>query len=550
MASKNKKLKIGFIIDNTDLDYFFWRQYEYSLKSSTYEIETLIINNNKRSFRNKLIKYGFIKSISIFTYKLVISFEKILIFFIDKELLNFFKKKKIQEIEINKFYVDNIINNKSNKTTYKDEDIKIIKKLNLDVILVSCNGILSGKILNVAKKGIISLHHGDNNFYRGHAPCFWETFYRKNKIGYVIQRLTENLDAGDILYKGSIPTSFLFTHNYTKISIKSVKYLSILLEKNFKIGKRNFVDNPFYNLYSDIPTSTIQIKYVFRILFQLGKKILSRIFKINLIWNIGFLNDNKFEGVVLNKVKYFKNPRNRFFADPFAFVYKNKRFIFVEDYSFKLKKATISAIDLDKEKVFQNILNEDFHLSYPHIFQINNEIFLIPESHESNAIRLYKCISFPEKWIFVKNLINNISAADTNIIYHNNYYWLFTTIDQSGIGDHSSELYIYFSKSIYSDKWVSHPQNPVISDSNRARNGGPFLCINNKILRPFQKHVFHFYGKSIGFAEIKKLSTKNYEEISTFNIEPSFMKNILGTHTISKSKNLLTIDFVKKNILS
>ena len=94
MASKNKKLKIGFIIDNTDLDYFFWRQYEYSLKSSTYEIETLIINNNKRSFRNKLIKYGFIKSISIFTYKLVISFEKILIFFIDKELLNFFKKKK------------------------------------------------------------------------------------------------------------------------------------------------------------------------------------------------------------------------------------------------------------------------------------------------------------------------------------------------------------------------------------------------------------------------------------------------------------------------
>jgi len=38
----------------------------------------------------------------------------------------------------------------------------------------------------------------------------------------------------------------------------------------------------------------------------------------------------------------------------------------------------------------QIVLSESFHLSYPYVFYVGGEYFMIPESYEANSMRLYR----------------------------------------------------------------------------------------------------------------------------------------------------------------
>ena len=63
-----------------------------------------------------------------------------------------------------------------------------------------------------------------------------------------------------------------------------------------------------------------------------------------------------------------------------------------------------------------------------------------------------------------------------------------------------------------SKDWKPHKNNPVIFDSNQARNGGMIFSENNKIFRVFQRQGFDMYGKSLGISEIKTLNEAQYNE--------------------------------------
>ena len=150
------------------------------------------------------------------------------------------------------------------------------------------------------------------------------------------------------------------------------------------------------------------------------------------------------------------------------------------------------------------------------------------------------------KWEFEKVLIKNVCAGDTNIFYHNEKWWLFTNIDSSDlskyVGDeHDSELHIYYADNLHSE-WKRHKDNPVIFDSNYARNGGKILNQDNILYRVYQTHDFETYGKGFGVAKITKLTTEDFEEVKLFQVEPNFYKDITGTHHFSFENNLAVFD--------
>ena len=149
-------------------------------------------------------------------------------------------------------------------------------------------------------------------------------------------------------------------------------------------------------------------------------------------------------------------------------------------------------------------------------------------------------------WKLHKILIKNIDACDTNIFFHQKKWWIMTNVDSSNIGDHNSELHIYYSDSLDSQEWIPHPANPIIFDSNKARNGG-LLKKNGDLYRVFQVQDWDFYGKSIGIAKIETLTEKNYSEKIIHEVQPRFFENIDGIHTYNFDEGLLTFDFIKKN---
>ena len=89
---------------------------------------------------------------------------------------------------------------------FSEADIEIVRGYRADFILRFAFGIIRGGILEAAKYGIWSFHHGDEEKYRGGPAGFWEIFENDPVNGLILQRLTSRLDGGIILKKGYLKT--------------------------------------------------------------------------------------------------------------------------------------------------------------------------------------------------------------------------------------------------------------------------------------------------------------------------------------------------------
>ena len=71
-------------------------------------------------------------------------------------------------------------------------------------------------------------------------------------------------------------------------------------------------------------------------------------------------------------------------------------------FSYKLNIGIIVCAKCDNERQcfskFKNVLVEEFHLSYPVIFDFDGRKYMMPEANESNQLLLYECEQFPYKW--------------------------------------------------------------------------------------------------------------------------------------------------------
>ena len=67
-------------------------------------------------------------------------------------------------------------------------------------------GILRGEVLDVARHGIWSFHHDDERVIRGGPPSFWEVDDGLATTGVLLQRLTDQLDAGIPLARATFRT--------------------------------------------------------------------------------------------------------------------------------------------------------------------------------------------------------------------------------------------------------------------------------------------------------------------------------------------------------
>jgi hypothetical protein len=544
------KLKVGLILDKGDQTHLINDLIERSKGSENYIIEYLIVqkirNHGKPNFKKYKNINLLIRVFNSLFFSLIIKFEK-----------RFLLKHKIYFKQFNIYDLDTFnipiieVNPKISKSgfvfKYSNEDISKITKLDLDLLIRGGSGILRGDILNLCRFGILSLHHGNNDINRGGPPGFWEVYHRIPDTGFIIQRLCDELDGGEVFVKGSIPTSTSYLLNLVKIQIIANIYFDKLLNligKEKKLPK-SYSPKPYsYDLYK-LPSIDVQCLYLLKTFhYKISDIILSKIgYKLN--WAIAYGFNANWENLEFRKFKKIKNPPNRFYADPFVYSKNGLNICFVEDYNYSQGKAKISAIKLttyDYEDL-GTVIEEPFHMSYPFIFTDGDNLYMCPETHQLSEIRIYKCIDFPLKWEFYKTLIKDISASDTNIFYLNNKWWMLTNIDTGNLGDHCSELHLFFSDSL-DDNWSPHPLNPIFFSPLNARNGG-FLIKNNDIFRVFQVQGFDNYGESMSVAKIIEISEYNYKEEVVFDITPAFFKNLKGTHTFSNHSNLNTIDYSK-----
>ena len=533
-----RKARVGLVLDQGLQD---WRVNDFikkSINSKIYKIECLIIQNisNHHSLEpSQFVKRSF--------FKIILFFEK---YFVDRyiQTSDFFKKHDIKKFGIKQINVNSPAENDV-IGKYSERDLNRMGNENLDLLVNFSESPIKGELLGIPFHGVISFQYGDMANHKKGPPGFWEVFKREKSTSFYIQSNHDNLgEENKILLKGSIPTNFFFSLNMIKLYKKSNIFMCKILEDILenKISK-NVIRSQVRNQSSIIPSVFEQIKYILKTNAYLFKKFIRKIKKERVTWNVGYEFSKNWEDAWSRSFKIINNPKNSYLADPFLFNHKGKNYCFVEQFNFSSNKGHISVLEISVEenKFLGTVIDENFHLSYPNIFQHNDEIYMCPESSAAKDIRLYKCKDFPLEWELEKILISDIQAVDSNIFRLDNKWWMLTNVDSSETGELCSELHLFFSHDLKSNNWKSHPMNPVIFDSKCARNGG-MIFENEKLYRVFQVQGWDNYGESFGISKILKIDEHEYLEEQVFEFPFKLLKNAKGTHTLNSKNGIIVSD--------
>tara|TARA_B100001250_G_C19796644_1_gene789023 strand:+ start:697 stop:2271 length:1575 start_codon:yes stop_codon:yes gene_type:complete len=521
------KIKIGIITNGKFVDKYTYDLAKWLKSNSKYfHFKNFIsIPNEKTNFdNNKILKKIF--------FKLIVFFENVILKFTNKHK-NHLSKFDIKNVVREELKIKILKRNEFNK-----KDLKDIKNKKFDILIRSCANILDKDFFKISKYGIISFHHGDYKHFRGSPAGFWEVFNKERKTGFMIQKINEGLDYGNIILEGFVQTKSFFLLNQAELYLKSNFYLKKFLLDFSKNKKFIFIKKGKKGKIYETPKIYNQIKYI----LQTNKILIKKLFFNKYNFKLALFKENNIAYPIV-----VKNDKNKFLADPFLIKHNNETYCFAEEYDNIKKRGHIVCINFKKEVPEKKIvLSENFHLSFPFIFKFKKNFFMCPDSSNISEIRLYKSVNFPLKWKLYKTIKKNIKAVDNIIFKKNNLWWLLTNIDRSNSGDFSHDLSIFYSKKgPLTEKWKSHPQNPIKTNSLESRNAG-LIFEKNKIIRVSQVQGFDNYGESINFHEIKYLSTKIYLEKMFKN--KNFIKikkklKNLDIHHYSKIDKSIIVDF-------
>jgi hypothetical protein len=200
-----------------------------------------------------------------------------------------------------------------------------------------------------------------------------------------------------------------------------------------------------------------------------------------------------------------------FVADPFLYRADNLWHLYFEVLNRGNGRGEIglaTSTDLVTWQYQQIVLAEPFHLSYPHVFDWQGERYMIPESHQTNSIRLYRAAPFPAAWTHVHTILEGEPFSDSTLVRFENRWWLFTQTSPIGKNDN---LRLFFAEDLFGP-FTEHPMSPIVEHNpHGARPAGPVISTGQSLLR-FAQDCAPKYGLNVFAFEITTLTTSVYAE--------------------------------------
>ena len=281
--------------------------------------------------------------------------------------------------------------------TFSAADIEAIAETRPDVILRFGFGILKGDILDIARYGLWSYHHGDPTAYRGQPPGFWEMYDGKPVTGSILQILNEKLDSGTILHAGFFQTQ---PHSYAKTrddiymgSAPWVRRTCAEILNGHDITARHNPDIKWGKLYKT-PKNHQMVAFLCRTAIAYCRnQIKHRFFRQQ--WTCGVvdapihivagLSGPSVQTAALSATRWMPEPKRAFAADPFVIPGQddsdNVNILF-EYFDETANIGRIASVTYSEANGFGPItekLRLPTHLSYPYVFASKGVTFCVHE---------------------------------------------------------------------------------------------------------------------------------------------------------------------------
>ena len=228
-------------------------------------------------------------------------------------------------------------------------------------------------------------------------------------------------------------------------------------------------------------------------------------------------------------------------ADPFVVTHKGSTFVLCEELMIGSNKGVISAIALGEGALARPkaVLEEDFHLSYPHVFEHAGEIWMIPETAQAEKVLLYRAVDFPHRWVREGVLLEGERFCDSTMLKHGDKFWIFTTTARWG-GSSWDTLVVYSAPSLLGP-WTQCFDSPSVIDARFSRSAGTINVINGQIFRPAQD-CSRGYGSAINICRIDRLDITGVLQTPVARLSALVAKQELGIHTSNVLGNVHAID--------
>lgn len=413
---------------------------------------------------------------------------------------------------------------KNHSEYFSDADVDTIKTHQLDFILRFGFNIIRGGILDAARYGIWSYHHGDEQRFRGGPPGFWEICRDEPVTGAILQRLTDRLDAGIVLRKGYFKT---IRHSWSgtidQLFMETAHWPAQVasdIMNNVNLSWDGGASTTTAPIYKN-PGNLRMIRFliglaVSRLLFHWNE--LTRAEK----WNIGLARVPL--GDFVNRQTHdlpawlLTNLPHRYAADPFVFPANNELVIFYESYDYRSAKGRI---DFMKVGILSGrtsqpgiALEKDHHLAYPYLVESDGKWYCVPESAQNRSVDLYLWDESAEELVFVQTLIRDIEAVDPTLFRYGGKWWLFCTLKALSC----THLHAFYSDDL-TGPYQSHLNNPIKTDIRSARPAGRPFIMNDLLFRPAQDCSVAYGGRT-SIQQIVQLDPYTFEERPFGTIEP------------------------------
>jgi hypothetical protein len=282
-----------------------------------------------------------------------------------------------------------------------------------------------------------------------------------------------------------------------------------------------------------------------RLISALGARIACRAVQKLLFADQWFLAFQFTTGDAVGNMRDFVKlmpPRDRFWADPFPIERDGRHFIFFEELMFATGKGHISMIEVGRDGRHSapvRIIERDYHLSYPFLFEFEGQLYMIPETGQNRTVELYRCVAFPGEWRLEKVLLRNVQAVDATLLHSGGRWWMFANVGVEGT-ETSDDLHLFNAASPLGE-WTPHRGNPLTSDVRRGRPAGAVYASGRELYRPAQIGA-PLYGSGISINRIERLSAEEYVEHEVARIVPEQGGTLLGIHTLNRAGELTVVD--------
>ncbi|QDH69749.1 glucosamine inositolphosphorylceramide transferase family protein [Marilutibacter alkalisoli] len=425
-------------------------------------------------------------------------------------------------------------------------DLERINATRPDLLLRFGFNILRGGILQLPRHGVWSYHHDDSAEYRGGPAMFWEIHEGNPLTGTVLQRLSEELDAGAVLYRSHAATH---PHSlelnrapaYWKASSFVMRCLrSLAAGEPLRETPPGRCDKPLYRT----PGNLKMAHFLARTHLRKARRWVDDRLRVP-HWHVAWRHTREPldpGAPTLSNMRELPCPRGHFYADPMLHMHRDEPWLFVEDFDYRLGKGSLVALpwsDQGPAGDARPVLDLDVHLSYPFVFEWRGETWMVPESAAARRVSLYRARRFPDQWEYVCDLLHGHRAVDATLHEHNGRWYLFANICESGGGTYD-ELFLFHADTPLGP-FMPHPCNPIVSDVRRARPAGRLFTHNGALIRPAQDCA-RGYGNALVFHRVEELDARHYHEQPLGRLAPEWAPGLDGCHTYARLGDIEVVD--------